>query len=196
MPIIATAGDTREFTPAPAGLHQAVCVDVVDMGILEVTYAGVTKKQHKIRLVWQIDEPMEDGKRFIVQKRYTLSLHEKSTLRKELESWRGKAFTREEEMGFDLERLIDVNCFLNIVHSQKEGKTYANVASVVPLKKGMPLIHSEGYIRVQDRDAAQQQSANEHDGISRELTDDDIPFAWLLPFALPMTGLLSLSQVL
>lgn len=173
MAIIATAGDTREFAPAPSGLHQAVCVDVVDMGMLEVTYAGKTKQQHKVRLVWQIDEPMDDGKRFIVQKRYTLSLSEKANLRKDLESWRGKPFTRDEEMGFDLERLIGVNCFLNIVHADKDGKTYANVVGVVPLKRGMPHIQPEGYVRVQDRN--QQDQAKDSGEMESEL-DELVPF--------------------
>lgn len=184
MPIIATAGDSKTFEPAPAGLHQAVCVDVVDMGILEVTYAGNTKKQHKIRVVWQLDETMEDGKPFIVQKRYTLSLHEKATLRKELEGWRGKPFTRDEEMGFDVERLIGVNCFINVVHTAKEGKTYANVAGIVPLKKGMPAISSRDYVRVKDR----EQTDTTHEQVTDELTADDIPFAWIMPFVLPLTG--------
>lgn len=168
MPIIATAGDNKEFTPAPAGLHQAVCVDVVDMGILEVTYAGKSKKQHKVRVVWQIDEPMEDGKPFIIQKRYTLSLFEKAALRKDLESWRGKPFSQEEEAAFDLERLLGVNCFLNVIHVQKDGKTYANVAGVVPLKKGLPTIQAKDYVRVQDRD--------KRDEPIEEMTADDIAF--------------------
>jgi hypothetical protein len=168
LPIIATAGDNKEFTPAPAGLHQAVCVDVVDMGILEVTYAGKSKKQHKVRVVWQIDEPMEDGKPFIIQKRYTLSLFEKAALRKDLESWRGKPFSQEEEAAFDLERLLGVNCFLNVIHVQKDGKTYANVAGVVPLKKGLPTIQPKDYVRVQDRD--------QRDEPVQELTADDIAF--------------------
>jgi hypothetical protein len=172
VPIIATAGEQREFTPAPAGLHQAVCVDVVDLGMLEVTYGGKTKQQHKVRVVWQIDEAMDDDKRFIVQKRYTLSLSEKATLRKDLESWRGKPFTRDEEMGFDLERLIGVNCFLNVVHASRDGKTYANVASVVPLKRGMPTIAAENYVRVKDRTEG---SSSSHDEMSTVL-DDDIPF--------------------
>lgn len=170
MPIIATAGEGKTFAPAPAGVHQGVCVDVVDMGMLEVKWAGETKKQHKVRIVWQIDEAMEDGKRFIVQKRYTLSLHEKANLRKDLEAWRAKAFTAE-ELPFDIERLLGVNCFLNVVHAHKDGKTYANVASIMPLKKGMPKMDPEGYQRVKDRDA----QAHPDDDIP-QLTDDDIGF--------------------
>lgn len=33
MPIIATAGDSKSYTPAPEGTHQAVCVDVIDIGL-------------------------------------------------------------------------------------------------------------------------------------------------------------------
>lgn len=170
MPIIASAGDSKAFTPAPAGLHQAICCDVVDMGVLEVTYAGQTKKQHKVRIVWQIDERMEDGKPFIAQKRYTLSLHEKSTLRKDLESWRGRPFTDEELRSFDLEKLLSANCQINIQNIEKQGKTYANVVSIVPLGRGMSKIHVRDYVRVQDRDQATQEPE------VPELTDDDIPF--------------------
>jgi hypothetical protein len=176
MPIIATAGDSKTYAPAPAGVHQAVCVDVVDMGILEVTFNGETKKQHKVRLVWQIDElDPERAERFIVQKRYTLSLHEKANLRKDLESWRGKAFTHDELKGFDLEKLITVNAFVNVVQVGKDGKTYANLAAVMPLKKGTPKIEPQKYIRVKDRKADDGHGPIP-DSELPELTDDDIPF--------------------
>ena len=171
MAIIATAGDSKTFSPAPAGVHQGVCVDVVDMGVLEVKWKDEVKRQHKVRLVWQIDEPMDSGEMFIVQKRYTKSLHEKANLRKELEGWRGKAFTEEELKGFDLEKLIGVNAFLNVVHVDRDGKTYANVASVMPLKKGMAPIRAHNYTRVQD----QEPETHTHEEVP-QLTDDDIPF--------------------
>lgn len=169
-PIIATAGASDKFEPAPAGLHQGVCVDVVDMGVLEVTYAGLTKKQRKVRIVWQIDELMESGKPFIVQKRYTLSLHEKATLRKELESWRGRPFTPEELAGFDLEeKLIGANAQVNIQHAVKDGTTYANVVSIVPLGRGMTKMNTNGYVRVKDRTEVQPPE-------TPELTAEDVPF--------------------
>lgn len=172
MAIIVTAGESKTFEPAPTGVHQGVCVDVVDMGDLEVKWNGQSKKQHKIRIVWQIDEAMaEDGRRFIVQKRYTASLHEKSNLRKELEAWRGRAFTDDELKAFDLEKLIGVNCFLNVVHTAKEGKTYANVASIMPLKKGMEKMEPVDYVRVKDRT-----ETDAHGPVTEELTADDIGF--------------------
>jgi hypothetical protein len=173
MAIIATAGDSKTYTPAPEGMHQAVCVDVVDKGMLEVTYAGKTKTQHKIVVAWQLAEPREDGKRFVVFKRYTLSLNEKATLRKDLESWRGKKFTRDEEMGFDVEKLVGVNALLNVQHNVTGDKTYANVVAVTPLVKGMVKIAALDYVRELDRTEAQPEGGDSH---AQPLTDDDIPF--------------------
>ena len=193
MAIIATVGEGRDFAPAPEGLHQAICVDVVDIGILKVVWAGKTKEQHKVRLVWQIDEPMADGRPFLVMKRYTLSLHEKANLRKELESWRGRRFTDEELQGFDLEKLIGANAQLNVQHTTKEDKTYANVVSIVPLGKGMVKIAAKDYIRMKDRKPEDAPERTSNDG---PLTLDDIPFMWTMPFIMPVVGLIGAGLVL
>lgn len=175
MAIIAKASGngSSTFLPAPAGVHQAVAVDVVDMGVLEVTYAGKTKKQHKVRVVWQIEELMDDGKPFICQKRYTLSLNEKSTLRKDLESWRGRPFTDAELDGFDVESVIGANCLLNVMQVQKGGETYANVTAVMPIKKSMEKMVPTNYKRVKDRTPDDQP---DHDGPPPVIDEDSIPF--------------------
>jgi hypothetical protein len=171
MPIMASVGSGRQFKPAPAGVHQAVCVDVVDLGLLEVTYAGKTKKQHKIRIVWQIEELMDDMRPFIVQKRYTLSLSEKANLRKDLESWRGRAFTEAELEAFDVETVLGANCLLNVMRVDKEGESYANITAVMPIKKGMPKLTIRDYVRVVDRTDSTGNSSNDE-----PLTADEIAF--------------------
>lgn len=190
MAIIATAkGENgRDFQPAPAGVHQAVCVDVIDLGMLDVTWQGQTKRQHKVNIAWQINEDRDDGKPFLVFKRYTLSLHEKAGLRKDLESWLGRKFGRDEEMGFDVESVIGHNCLLNITHNRVSDKTYANVSSVSPLMKGMPTMSARDYVRKCDREPGQAQHAEPDGPQPPPLTDDDIPFAWLLPFVAPILG--------
>lgn len=174
MPIIATKGDSKTYTPAPAGVHLAVCVDVVDKGWLEVTYAGKTKKQHKIVVAWQIDELRDDAKRHVVYKRYTLSLNEKANLRKDLESWRGRPFTLEEEIGFDVEAVIGASCLLNVQHNPSGDRVYANVMAVMPLHKGMAKMSALDYVREQDRTPEQVAEANGN--ASGDITVDDIPF--------------------
>src|SRR5262252_5388304 len=108
MPIIAKAGS--DFVPAPEGSHSAVCVDVVDLGILELTFNGLTDRKHMVRLVWQIDEDMENGKPFTVSRRFTLSLHKKAALRAAIESWRGRILTEAAVGGFDVEELLGCSC--------------------------------------------------------------------------------------
>lgn len=161
MPIIVSG--SGDYTPAPAGMHSAVCADVVDHGMVEGTY-GV---KHKVSLVFLIDETMEDGKPFSVHRRYTASLNEKATLYRDLVSWRGKAFTAAELAAFDLENLICVPCMVNVVQEERDGKTYANVASISPLPKGMQPMKVPGdYVRKKDRPddgAPQNGSGRVHD---------------------------------
>ncbi len=170
MPIYAMPGAT--FTPAPEGLHQGVCCDVVDLGIIEVTYAGkAPKRQHKIRVVWQLDALADNGKRATVGKQYTLSLHEKAGLRKDLESWRGKSFTPAElaPPGFDIERLIGANAQINIAHVERNGQTYGNVTGIVPLGKTTAKMIVEEYVRAKDREPEPVDAGPNDD-------EDPIPF--------------------
>lgn len=175
MAIYAKASGSN-FTPAPAGTHAAVCVDVVDLGVIEATWNKKTLKQHKIRIVWQIDEERDDGKPYNVSRRYTLSLHEKAGLRKDLESWRGRAFTQEELQGFDVETVIGVGCLVNVVHNDKDGSTFANVAGVMKLGKGMTAPTLREYTRVCDRDPQESTTESVPPNDFGGLTDDDVPF--------------------
>ena len=170
MPIFAKAGGN--FTPAPAGTHAAVCVDLVDLGMIEVTYLGKTQLKHKIVIVGQIDENLDDGRPFLVRRRYTCSLHEKATLRRDLESWRGRSFTDQELQAFDLEALISVPCLINVIHETRNGSIYANVASVMRLPKGMIAPVPRDYVRVCERPPTQKDAAD--NGL--DAPDADVPF--------------------
>src|SRR5262249_17437027 len=77
----------RKFDPCPAGMHPAVCVDVVDMGDV----AGQYGIKPKVRLVFQIAEvDAATGRRFDVAAFYTNSMHKKAKLRIDLSSWAGR----------------------------------------------------------------------------------------------------------
>lgn len=175
--IVKRTGGT--FTPAPAGTWAAVCVDVVDLGTV-VGYQG--KLQQKIKIVWQIEENRADGKPHQVSKRYTPSLHEKAALRKDLEAWRGRAFTDEELDGWDLENIINVGCLLCIVQQVKNGETYANIQSLMRLPKSMVAPQPRDYVRVKDRPVeASPQTPPDDDPVpdhayAAGITDDDVPF--------------------
>lgn len=181
VPIIAKESESS-FALTPAGPASAVGCDVVDLGMLKVSYPGKPDAiKHKIKVVWMLGEmDAATGKRYTVQKRYTLSLHEKATLRKDLESWRGRAFTSEERQGFDVEKVIGVPCFINVVHTERNGSTYADVQSIMPLPKSMPRVAADpNYKREKDR-PKDQPAGNGHqpaeDPDHFQATDDDVPF--------------------
>jgi hypothetical protein len=102
------------------------------------------KLQHKIRVAWELFGEDEEGQPLTVDfegkempmtisKSYTLSLSEKASLRKDLQSWRGREFTDEEAKGFDISKLIGAYCMVNVTTSETNGKTYSNVANLTPL---------------------------------------------------------------
>lgn len=159
MPLIAKASSNGggTFIPAPEGPHGAVCVDVIDYGLVESTWQGQTKQKHRIAIAFQLDEQTPDGAPFVVRWYGTLTLDERGKLRPFLENWRGKKFTADELAdGFDVEKLIGAPALVQIVHATKGDATYANVDSIMKLPKGMaaPTPWSE-YVRVKDRESQQ-----------------------------------------
>jgi hypothetical protein len=141
MPLIASEKET-DYEPIEAGVHHAICCWVIDLGHQFNEKWG--NDQHKVLIAWELPrdriEIEENGvsvdKPKVISRIFTLSLGTKSHLRPFLESWRGKAFGFEELMGFDISKLIGVNCQLNIVHAHVNEKTYANVATAMPLLRG------------------------------------------------------------
>lgn len=149
-PIIARDAPPDSGGPAaPNGLHLAVCCDVIDLGLK--TSAFGTKP--KVKIVWQLAEVDAGTKRrYIVSRIYTNNLGPQASLRRDLESWRGRAFTKEELLGFNLLKLLGANCQLQTVATLREGgKTYPNVQAVVPPDKTKPKLVVVDYIRERDR---------------------------------------------
>jgi hypothetical protein len=144
-PIKAPASAGGEFEIAPEGVFLARCYKMVDVGTQTETGQYGTKENRKIYLYWELladadggDAPkMEDGRPFSIFNSYKLSMHQKANLRKHLDSWRGKKFTEEEAADFDVTKLLDKFCLLQITHStSKDGqKTYANVDNIMHTKK-------------------------------------------------------------
>jgi len=141
MSILARNTGGGDFEKAPTGTQQAVCVFVFDIGLQRGEYLGVENVLPKIIVCWESVETMTTGeyagKPFMLSKYYTLSLHEKSNLRRDLENWRGKKFTEQELEGFDVERLVGANCLLNVVATDKDKR---KISAIMPLPKGMPQI--------------------------------------------------------
>ena len=147
--------------PIEAGSYPARCVGVVDLGIQHNDFNN--KDQEKVRLIFELPTERvqvdgEDKPRWL-SKPYTASLHEKATLRKDLDAWRGKPFTAEELAGFDLKSVINAPCLLTVVHKEsKNGGTYANIGGISKPMKGMevPPLENDPILFDMDADDAEE----------------------------------------
>lgn len=145
MAIIATNTGGSSYEPIPSGSYPARCYSMVHLGTIEENILGVVKKLNKVRITWELPTELkvfkeENGEQpHVISKEFTLSLHEKATLRNFLKNWRGKDFTEDEAKAFDIEKLVGAPCMLNITHKKsKDGtKTYAEIGSVSTLPKGL-----------------------------------------------------------
>ena len=146
-----SGGNYPERKPLEAGAYAAVCDMVVDLGV-QASPGGQYAPKRTLMLRFQIPservEITKDGETkslpAVISRTVGLSLNEKATLRQLLQSWRGRAFTPEELKKFDLVNVLGKPAFINVTHSVKGDKTYANLTSIMPLPKGMPAPTLEG----------------------------------------------------
>ena len=85
----------KKFESAPPGTYGAVCTRVIDLGTQPVQWEGETKHQRKVSIQWELDENMPDGRPFVINRKFTVSMHEKAALRIFLKGWRGRDFTNQ-----------------------------------------------------------------------------------------------------
>lgn len=152
MSLTAKDSGGGSFLPVPPGMHLAMCYRVVDLGTQETEWQGQVKHLSKIMLQFEVHGEGEDGKPLVtakgepmtISKNYTLSLAEKATLRKDLQTWRGVAFTPEQLRGFELKNILGHWAMISVAKSiGNNGKEYTNIMSInaVPLaikRNGLP----------------------------------------------------------
>lgn len=142
MSITATNEGSGNYTPLEAGTYPARCYSMVHIGTIQEEFQGEKKIMNKVRISWELPTELKEFKQgegekpYVLSKEFTLSLHEKSSLRAFLKSWRGKDFTEEEAKSFDVTKLLGVTCMLSVGHKESKGKVYAEINSVSPIIKG------------------------------------------------------------
>lgn len=190
-PIPVSDNGGGDYTPHPEGQYAARCIDVVDMGWQRTDYGP----KYKVRVVFYCGKverrEIEGEKRDVpltVVGFFTASLNEKANLRKFLQSWRGKAFSPEELTMFDLERMLDASALIQVAHHKApNGKTYANITSIMRLPHGMAApAKPHDYMRVCERPewtgpAPHPDTTPEHEqepapAYTGSSEDDDLPF--------------------
>jgi hypothetical protein len=136
---------SADFEIVPSGNHIAICNAVVDLGMqpgsgmypepkrqVYVRFELPTERIKYTKDGVEKEGPMSIGRSF------TASMSEKANLRKFIESWFGKKFPSDDAAAdFDFSLILSRKCLLNVTHTEKAQKTYANIAGAAPIPKGM-----------------------------------------------------------
>jgi len=150
------SGGSSTFTPVPQGMHLARCYRVVDLGTQKSEYLGTVKHLPKVMLQFEVHGEDESGKPMVtskgepmtISKNFTLSLAEKATLRKDLQTWRGRDFTADELRGFELKNVLGAWAMVSVVKATgNNGKEYTNIQAILSVppqikKAGRPEGHN------------------------------------------------------
>lgn len=148
----ATQSESK-FKTHDEGQFVGQCVDVINLGEKLEQYPDTPAKVvEKCALVFRTGEQNDAGEYIDLSREFTISMHERSGLRKFLEQWRGKPYTEDEikKAGVPLHKLTGQYGLLTVAHKTSgNGKTYANIAACVGVPKQMQsnLPEFEGYAR-------------------------------------------------
>lgn len=136
---------TADFEIVPSGNYVGICNAVIDLGTQPGSGMYPQSRQQVYirfelpteRIKYQkngkdMEGPMSMGTTL------TASMSEKANLRKLIESWFGKKFPSDEAAAdFDVKQLLGKRCLLNVTHTEKGQKVYANIGTATPLPRGM-----------------------------------------------------------
>jgi hypothetical protein len=176
--IAKVGGGVSSIPPHPAGAYAMKCIDLIDYGLQDMTWQGVTSKKHRICLRFYggqtyTDKEGHDAPLWVDQY-MTLTLHENGALRPFLEAWRGKMFTDSELEGFNVAVLVGVDAWVTLGQVTKNDRTYCNILACSKMPPGAesPTI-IPGYVRVKDREPKEAATPDSSVGYDN---GNDLPF--------------------
>lgn len=121
----------------PEGTFQAELARIYYVGTQENKF-NPEAPQPKIIFVFELDEPMlESDGNHILSTTVTYSLNEKSGLTKLLKPVMGSAYPDKPGQQLDIDALVGLKVMVTVSHTHKDEKTYANIAGLARLPRGM-----------------------------------------------------------
>jgi len=137
-----------EFELTPTGPQNCVCVDVIDCGeaygieadpksgmrLVPSTNPQYPKAKAKVRLMFESDKLMEDGRPFIIDRTFSATLNDNGHLKPFLDSW-GVELEMTPAGPDMVKSLVGKTALINIVHNPDKvdpEKKWANIGSIMP----------------------------------------------------------------
>ena len=128
--------------PVPQGIYLARCYGIIDLGTQKTTHLGRTKHLNEVMLQFELHGVGEaggrlftaNGKPMSIGKSFALSLAEKATLRKDIQTWRGRKFTPDELRRFQLKTVLGEWALISVVNAMDQnGEDFASIAKIMPV---------------------------------------------------------------
>jgi hypothetical protein len=132
----------EERPHVPPGIHLARCYGIIDLGTQKTTHLGGTKHLNEVMLQFELHDVGEaggqlltaNGKPMSISKNFTLSLAEKATLRKDIQTWRGREFTPNELREFQLKSVLGEWALISVISAMDQnGQDCASIAAIMPV---------------------------------------------------------------
>ena len=174
MPIAVKIANSAPRELVSEGLQNIVLAGIVDLGMV----TGQFGTKPKLQFIFATEETDSQGRPKYLFKRYTNSLHEKSTLRKDFARLAGRKLTDVEiEKGIDdIEKvLVGKQLTAEVEHETNGDRTYANITQFGRPQKTVPIPADFSSLleKMRKKAGTNKAVANAH-GVA--VTEDDIPF--------------------
>ena len=134
-------GGESNFKALEGGTYLGICSAMISLGLQEQDYQGETRKTKRIMFVFTLPgetyEYEGETRCRTLMKEYTASIAPKAALKKDLESWRGRAFTDQELEAFELVNVLGKPVMLSLIAEEKNGKSYNKINGLAKIAKGM-----------------------------------------------------------
>ena len=144
LPKIIASAKGNKFPPASEGTHVAILNTIVDVGLQDGRFGTKREMFLGFEITDEFNEwtdkdgPRREPKR--VSASVTVSLSEKAHLRGYVEGILGRRLSDAELRECDIVNLVlGKACLLHVVHYESNGNRYANIGSIAPLSKAMPV---------------------------------------------------------
>ena len=129
----------KTFELAPEGTHPAIITSVADLGIQIENWKGQERRKSKWGIGFELSGPKtSDGKPFSIATTVSDSLHPKSRLYPIIKATLGSV-----DNGLDMENILGKSVLITVEHTERDDKTWANVANVSGLPDGMTMEASD-----------------------------------------------------
>jgi hypothetical protein len=132
------------YEPVPAGNHVARVYSIIHIGTVRENIKGEEKEMNKVRISFELPNETKEFKEgegekpYTISKDYTLSMFEKSDLRKFIDSTVPGGLSEEEVDVYDVTLLMGKAVMLNVIHKTSgKGNVYANITAAAAIPKGM-----------------------------------------------------------